>query len=293
MFRELLENKYGKDGAKERIFCTTDKEKGTLKALADKEGYETFVVPDDVGGRFSVLTAVGLLPIAVSGADIDALMAGAAKAQSDFDNDDLSTNDCYKYAAIRNILYAKGYTTEILVSYEPAFTMMSEWYKQLFGESEGKDNKGIFPASVTFSTDLHSMGQYIQDGRRSLFETVVLFNEPKRTITIGTDPENVDGLNFLSGKTVDYVNKRLSREQCSLIMTVEYRMLYLLLREWTKLSSVILSTSLRRHALSADISSVLTRSTSPELRATRRICSLCSENLAMRSRRKLLRQDFN
>ncbi|MGN0497994.1 MAG: glucose-6-phosphate isomerase [Acutalibacteraceae bacterium] len=208
VLREMLENKYGKEGAKERIFCTTDKAKGTLKSLADKEGYETFVVPDDVGGRFSVLTAVGLLPIAVSGADIDALMAGAKKAQDEFDNDDLMTNDCYKYAAIRNILYAKGYTTEILVSYEPAFTMMSEWYKQLFGESEGKDNKGIFPAAVTFSTDLHSMGQYIQQGRRTLFETVVLFNEPKRTITIGTDPENVDGLNFLSGKTVDFVNKK-------------------------------------------------------------------------------------
>ena len=167
VFREMLEKKYGKDGAKERIFCTTDKSRGTLKQLADREGYETFVVPDDVGGRYSVLTAVGLLPIAVAGADLDALMAGAAKAQADFNNDDLKTNECYQYAAIRNALYAKGYTTEILVSYEPSFTMMSEWYKQLFGESEGKDNKGIFPASVTFSTDLHSMGQYIQEGRMS------------------------------------------------------------------------------------------------------------------------------
>lgn len=208
IFREMLETKYGKQGAKERIFCTTDKSKGTLKGLADKEGYQTFVVPDNVGGRFSVLTAVGLLPIAVAGANIDALMAGAKKAQDKFDNDDLMTNDCYKYAALRNILYAKGYTTEILVSYEPAFTMMSEWYKQLFGESEGKNNKGIFPAAVTFSTDLHSMGQYIQQGRRTLFETTVLFEEPKRTIKIGTDPENVDGLNFLSGKTVDFVNKK-------------------------------------------------------------------------------------
>ncbi len=162
VFRELLEKKYGKDGARERIFCTTDKARGTLKQLADREGYETFVVPDDVGGRYSVLTAVGLLPIAVSGADLDALMAGAQAAQADFNNADLASNDCYQYAAVRNALYAKGYTTEILVSYEPAFTMMSEWYKQLFGESEGKDNKGIFPASVTFSTDLHSMGQYIQ-----------------------------------------------------------------------------------------------------------------------------------
>lgn len=208
VLRELLENKYGKEGAKERIYCTTDKARGTLKQLADREGYETFVVPDDVGGRFSVLTAVGLLPIAVAGADIDALMAGAQKAQADFDNDDVFTNDCYKYAALRNCLYRKGKTTEVLVSYEPAFTMMSEWFKQLYGESEGKDNKGIFPASVVFSTDLHSMGQYIQDGRRDLFETVVLFDKCKREITLGTDPENVDGLNFLCGKTMDFVNRK-------------------------------------------------------------------------------------
>ena len=208
VFRELLEKKYGKEGARERIFCTTDKARGTLKELATEEGYETFVVPDDVGGRFSVLTAVGLLPIAVAGADIDALMAGAAKAESDFDNSDLMTNDCYKYAALRNILYRKGKSTEILVSYEPAFALMNEWFKQLYGESEGKDNKGLFPASVIFSTDLHSMGQYIQDGRRNLFETVVLFDKCKREITLGTDPENVDGLNFLSGKTMDFVNKK-------------------------------------------------------------------------------------
>ena len=208
VFREMLENKYGKEGAKERIYCTTDKAKGTLKELADKEGYETFVVPDNVGGRFSVLTAVGLLPIAVSGADIDALMAGARKAQNEFDNDDLLTNDCYKYAALRNILYNKGKTTEILVSYEPAFTMMSEWFKQLFAESEGKNNKGIFPASVIFSTDLHSLGQYIQSGRRNLFETVVLFNKCKKEVTLGTDPTNVDGLNFLAGKTMGFVNQK-------------------------------------------------------------------------------------
>ena len=208
VFREMLEKKYGKEGAKERIFCTTDKEKGTLKQLADKEGYETFVVPDDVGGRYSVLTAVGLLPIAVSGADIDALMQGAANAMEELSNPDLKTNDCYKYAAIRNVLYAKGYTTEILVSYEPSFTMMSEWYKQLFGESEGKDNKGIFPASVTFSTDLHSMGQYIQEGRRNLFETVVSFDKPKKELIIGEDPTNVDGLNFLAGKGMSFVNRK-------------------------------------------------------------------------------------
>ena len=208
VFRELLEKKYGKEGAKERIYCTTDKARGTLKELADKEGYETFVVPDDVGGRYSVLTAVGLLPIAVAGADIDALMQGAQAAQTEFDNDDVYTNDCYKYAAIRNILYNKGYTTEIMVSYEPAYTLMNEWFKQLYGESEGKDKKGIFPASVIFSTDLHSLGQYIQDGRRNLFETVVLFEKCKKEITLGVDPTNVDGLNFLSGKTMSFVNRK-------------------------------------------------------------------------------------
>ncbi|HCA54330.1 MAG TPA: glucose-6-phosphate isomerase, partial [Ruminococcaceae bacterium] len=166
VLREMLEKKYGKEGAKERIFCTTDKAKGTLKKLATDEGYETFVVPDDVGGRYSVLTAVGLLPIAVAGCDIDALMQGAAAAREALMETDLTKNDCYKYAAIRNILYRKGKAIELLVSYEPAFTMMNEWWKQLYGESEGKDNKGLFPASVVFSTDLHSMGQYIQEGRR-------------------------------------------------------------------------------------------------------------------------------
>ncbi|MCH3972093.1 MAG: glucose-6-phosphate isomerase [Oscillospiraceae bacterium] len=208
VLRELLIKKYGKDGARERIFCTTDKEKGTLKHLADEEGYETFVVPDDVGGRYSVLTAVGLLPIAVAGANIDALMAGAAKAQKLYDNDDLAANPCYQYAAARNILYRKGKAIEILVSYEPCFTMMNEWWKQLYGESEGKNNKGLFPASVVFSTDLHSMGQYIQQGRRILFETTVLFDKPKKEITIGKDPQNIDGLNFLQGKTMAYVNEK-------------------------------------------------------------------------------------
>ena len=208
VFRELLEKQYGKDGARERIYCTTDREKGTLKKLATKEGYETFVVPDDVGGRFSVLTAVGLLPIAVSGADIDELMAGAAQARKELCSTDLEKNACYKYAAARNILYRKGKSVEMLVSYEPSFTMMCEWWKQLFGESEGKDNKGIFPASVIFSTDLHSMGQYVQDGARIMFETVVQIDKPKYELTIGNDPENVDGLNFLAGKTVDFVNKK-------------------------------------------------------------------------------------
>lgn len=208
VLRGLLEKKYGREGARGRIYCTTDKARGTLKQLATREGYESFVVPDDVGGRYSVLTAVGLLPIAVSGADIDALMAGAAKAQKELNNPDLESNDCYKYAALRNILSRKGKEIEILVSYEPCYTMMCEWWKQLFGESEGKNNKGLFPASVTFSTDLHSMGQYIQQGRRSLFETVVLFDRAKKDILLGNDPENVDGLNFLEGKSMAYVNEK-------------------------------------------------------------------------------------
>ena len=208
VFREIIEKKYGKEEAKKRIFCTTDKARGTLKHLADEEGYETFVVPDDVGGRYSVLTAVGLLPIAVAGADIDALMAGARKAQAAYSNPNLEENDCYKYAAIRNILYNKGKSTEIMVSYEPSYTLMNEWWKQLYGESEGKDGKGLFPASVVFSTDLHSMGQYIQDGRRDLFETVVLFEKPKHEIVIGNDPANVDGLNFLEGRSMAYINRK-------------------------------------------------------------------------------------
>ena len=208
VFRDIIEKKYGKEEAKKRIFCTTDKAKGTLKHLADEEGYETFVVPDDVGGRFSVLTAVGLLPIAVAGADIDALMAGARKGQEMYDCPDIEKNDCYKYAAIRNILYAKGKTMEISVSYEPCYTMMNEWWKQLYGESEGKDQRGLFPASVIFSTDLHSLGQYIQDGRRQMFETVVLFEKPKREVVIGNDPTDVYDLNFLEGKSMAYVNRK-------------------------------------------------------------------------------------
>lgn len=208
VLKDLLEKKYGKEEAKKRIYCTTDKAKGTLKKLADQEGYETFVVPDDVGGRFSVLTAVGLLPIAVCGADIDALMAGAADARKEYQNADLRANPCYQYAAARNLLCRKGKAVELLVSYEPCYAMMSEWWKQLYGESEGKDQKGIFPASVIFSTDLHSMGQYVQDGQRFLFETVVLFDKAKQDIFIGNDPENVDGLNFLEGKSMAYVNQK-------------------------------------------------------------------------------------
>lgn len=207
IFKKLIEDKYGRDGAKERIFCTTDKSKGTLKNLADAEGYETFVIPDDVGGRFSVLTAVGLLTIAVAGCDIDNLMKGAAKAREDF-KADFDNNDCYKYAALRNILYRKGKSVELMVSYDPAFCMMSEWYKQLFGESEGKDNKGIFPSSVVFSTDLHSMGQFIQDGSRIMFETVVDIKNPKQDIFLENDSENLDGLNFLTNQNMSVVNRK-------------------------------------------------------------------------------------
>ena len=208
IFKEFLENKYGKEGAKERIFCTTDKARGTLKALADSEGYETFVVPDDVGGRYSVLTAVGLLPIAASGADIDAMMKGAADAREAFMNPDIESNDCYKYAALRNILLRKGKGIEMLTAYEPRMTMMAEWFKQLYGESEGKDNKGLFPASAIFSTDLHSLGQYIQDGVRSIFETVVWIDSPEKDVEIKEQADNGDGLNFLAGKTMSFVNRK-------------------------------------------------------------------------------------
>ncbi|MBQ4155400.1 MAG: glucose-6-phosphate isomerase [Clostridia bacterium] len=208
VFRNYLETRYGKEEAKKRIYCTTDKARGTLKALADEEGYEEFVVPDDVGGRFSVLTAVGLLPIAVAGCDIDKLMEGAAKAREEYSVNDLSKNDCYKYAAARNILLRKGKQIEMLVAYEPRFTMMAEWYKQLFGESEGKDNKGIFPASAVFSTDLHSLGQYVQDGQRMLFETVVSIKESEKEIYIEKEENDGDGLNFLAGKPMSFVNEK-------------------------------------------------------------------------------------
>lgn len=207
VFRNLLESKYGKDGARERIFVTTDRAKGTLKSFSDEAGYQTFVVPDDVGGRFSVLTAVGLLPIAVAGIDIDALMQGANDARKELTDPDIAKNDCFKYAAIRNILYRKGKTTEIMVGYEPYLQMLQEWWKQLYGESEGKDNRGLFPASVIFSTDLHSLGQYVQEGRRDIFETVVSVVNPSSEFIIPDDPNNIDGLNFLSGKDLNFVNK--------------------------------------------------------------------------------------
>ena len=204
----MLIEKYGKEGARERIFATTDKAKGALKKLADEEGYETFVVPDEVGGRYSVLTAVGLLPIAASGADIDALMEGARDAMHEYSERDLEKNDCYKYVAARNALYRKGKTTEIMVNYEPQVHYFAEWWKQLFGESEGKDNKGIFPAAVDFSSDLHSMGQYIQQGMRIMFETVLFFDNARKDIAIKEDADNVDGLNFLAGENMSFVNEQ-------------------------------------------------------------------------------------
>ncbi|MBD5115248.1 MAG: glucose-6-phosphate isomerase [Ruminococcaceae bacterium] len=208
VFRELLEQKYGAEGAKGRIYATTDKVRGTLKELSDRNGYETFVIPDDVGGRYSVLTAVGLLPIACAGCDIDALMQGAKAAQDGLNDPDIEKNDCYKYAAVRNILYRKGYKAEMLVAYENSFAMMNEWFKQLFGESEGKDKKGIYPTSATFSTDLHSLGQFIQDGSKILFETVVQFEKPQKEFFLKDDAENGDGLNFLSGQNMSIVNRK-------------------------------------------------------------------------------------
>ncbi|MBP6408620.1 MAG: glucose-6-phosphate isomerase [Fusobacteriaceae bacterium] len=206
VFKKMLEEKYGKSGAKERIFATTDKSRGALKTLATGEGYETFVVPDDVGGRFSVLSAVGLLPIAAAGISIDDLMAGAAQGR-EASKAPFEENDIYKYAVIRNILHKKGKDIEMLINYEPRLHFVAEWWKQLFGESEGKDNKGIFPASADFSTDLHSLGQFIQDGKRNLFETLVNIETVEDKIVIEADEADLDGLNFLAGKELDYVNK--------------------------------------------------------------------------------------
>ena len=208
IFREILENKYGIDEARSRIYVTTDKKRGALKTLADNEGYEKFVIPDNVGGRYSVLTAVGLLPIATAGIDIDKLMQGARNAQDRYDDSSLKYNQCYQYAVTRNILYKLYKNTEILVNYEPKMHYFTEWWKQLFGESEGKDQMGIFPAGVEFTTDLHSMGQYIQEGRRNLFETVITIKNSKTDIIIKNDEDNLDGLNYLTGKTLDYVNKK-------------------------------------------------------------------------------------
>lgn len=208
ILRTYVEKKYGVEEARKRIYATTDKARGALKTLADAEGYESFVVPDDIGGRFSVLTAVGLLPIAAAGIDIDEMMKGAADAREVYSNPSLKENQAYQYAAVRNALYNKGKAIEVLVNYEPSLHYFNEWWKQLYGESEGKDNKGLFPAAVDFSTDLHSMGQYIQDGRRMLFETVINVEKAKYEINIEEAESDLDGLNFLAGKTVDFVNKK-------------------------------------------------------------------------------------
>lgn len=208
IFRKLLEEKYGKEEARGRIYATTDKARGALKTLADEEGYETFVIPDDVGGRYSVLTAVGLLPIAAAGLNIEDMMKGAAAAQNDFAASELEQNPAYQYAVARNVLYNKGKTIEMLINYEPALQYFAEWWKQLFGESEGKDQKGIYPSSANFSTDLHSLGQYVQEGRRDLFETIVQVEKSRHELTIESDAADLDGLNYLAGETVDFVNKK-------------------------------------------------------------------------------------
>jgi len=208
VFKKMLEEKYGKEEAAKRIYATTDKEKGALKTLAAAEGYETFVVPDNVGGRFSVLTAVGLLPIAAAGINIDELMAGAKDAMNDFANKNMDENQALQYAAVRNILHRKGKDLELMVNYEPRVHYLAEWWKQLFGESEGKDGKGLYPTSADFSADLHSLGQYIQEGQRLFFETVVSIGKPEVEFTIESDKDNLDGLNFIAGKTLDYVNKK-------------------------------------------------------------------------------------
>ena len=208
IFREVLETKYGAKEAQKRIYVTTDKEKGALKTLATKEKYETFVIPDNVGGRFSVLTAVGLLPIAVAGIDIEKLMLGAKNAQDKYNDPEIKYNDCYKYALIRNLLYQSGKTIEILANYEPKLHYFTEWWKQLYGESEGKDEKGIFPAGVDLTTDLHSMGQYIQDGQRNLMETVLKIHTNSSEITVQPDEQNLDGLNYLAGKELGYINSK-------------------------------------------------------------------------------------
>lgn len=208
IFREFMENKYGKEKAKDRIYATTDREKGALKKLAKDEGYKTFVIPDDVGGRYSIFTPVGLLPIAVAGIDIEKLLEGAKSGQKEYSNPNIEENPAYKYAAIRNILYNRDKDIEILVNYEPSLKYFSEWWKQLFGESEGKDKKGLYPASVNFTTDLHSMGQFIQDGKRNLFETTIVVEKSKNDIVLKKDKENLDGLNYLEDKTLNLINQK-------------------------------------------------------------------------------------
>lgn len=208
LFKALLEKRYGKAGAKERIFATTDRSRGALKTMCEREGYETFVIPDDIGGRYSVLTAVGMLPVAVCGADIDALMEGARQAMEDFSNPDLAQNLCYRYAVLRHLFYQKGKTVEILANFEPSLTYFGEWYRQLFAESEGKENQGIFPVTANFTTDLHSIGQYIQQGRRDLFETMLWIKKPQKELALRREEDDSDGLNYLAGKTIQDINEK-------------------------------------------------------------------------------------
>lgn len=208
ILREYMEKRYGKEEASKRIYATTDRSRGALKSLANDEGYETFTIDDDIGGRYSVLTPVGLLPLAVSGLDTDAMLAGAAQAMNDYEAADWSENSCYQYAIARQVLYRKGYTTELFVTYQPALAYFAEWWKQLFGESEGKNQKGVFPASVQFTTDLHSMGQYIQQGLRNLYETVLFVDKSEHQIMIPRDDQDLDGLNYLAGKPMDFVNEK-------------------------------------------------------------------------------------
>lgn len=208
IFKEYMEDRYGKENAKNRIYATTDANKGALRELAEIEGYETFIIPDDVGGRYSIFTPVGLLPIAVAGIDIDELMNGALSGAEEYSNPKMDENICYKYAAIRNILYRCGKEIEILVNYEPSLMYLGEWWKQLYGESEGKDGKGIYPGSANFTTDLHSLGQLIQDGRRNIFETSIIIDKPRKDLLLKKNEDNLDGLNYLDGKTLDFVNKK-------------------------------------------------------------------------------------
>ena len=289
VFRDLIEKKYGKQEAKSRIFVTTDKAKGTLKALADEEGFETFVVPDDIGGRFSVLTAVGLLPIAAACIDIDALMRGAAKAREELCAEDLSKNDCYKYAAIRNILYNKGKKVELLASYEPRFDLMAQWYKQLFGESEGKDGKGLFPCSVIFSTDLHSLGQYIQEsGKNLMFETVVSIKKPFKEYTIEDVEGNIDGLNFLSGKTMSFVNEKAF--EGTILAHCDGGVPNLVL-EVPSLEEEELGYLIYFFEKTCAVSGYTLPSINPELKAIRRICLLFWVSPALRICKKSLKRE--
>ena len=286
VFKAMLEEKYGKEGAAKRIYATTDKARGALKSLADEEGYEEFVVPDDVGGRFSVLTAVGLLPIAVSGADIDKLMEGAASGREMAINNEFEDNDALKYAAIRNILHRKGKSVEILANYEPSLHYVSEWWKQLYGESEGKDQKGIFPASVDLTTDLHSMGQFIQDGSRIMYETVLNVETSQEEIIIGEEPVDLDGLNYLAGKNVDFVNK--SAMNGTILAHTDGNVPNLMVNVPAQ-DEYSLGQLFYMFEFACGVSGYISGVNpfnQPELRAIRRICLHCSANRDLRKKER-------